>query len=124
MDRWRNVHSSSDGYVILDGWTWSRQVLAVVEFSKIQHTGSHIKKQTSESLKEVGMSDAFDEVWREVSDAGSNMANGWNGFDSGDQTCAGHKVERIPGLYVLEPEIKAMSTKRHKAAKHMKHSTV
>ena len=112
------------GYIILDGWIWSRQVLAVVEFSKIRHTGSHIKKQTSDSLKEVGMADAFDEVWRKVSDAGSNMVNGWNGFDGGDQTCADHKVERSTALYVLEPEIKAMSTKRHKAAKHMKYSTV
>lgn len=112
------------GYIIFDGWIWSRQVLAVVEFSKIRHTGSHIKKQTSDSLKEVGMADAFDEVWRKVSDAGSNMVNGWNGFDGGNQTCADHKIERSTALYVLEPEIKAMSTKRHKAAKHMKYSTV
>ena len=33
------------GYIIFDGWIWSRQVLAVVEFSKIRHTGSHVKNK-------------------------------------------------------------------------------
>ena len=112
------------GYVIFDGFIWSRQVLAVVEFSKLSHTGLQIKRTTYKALKDVGMEDCTDEVWRKVSDAGSNIKKGWNGFDGGDQTCADHKLERSTLLYTDEPEIGAMSRKRHESATHMKYSTV
>ena len=51
------------GYIIHDGWSWSRQVLAVIEFSKIKHTASKIKKSTLAGLKDVGMEDALEDVW-------------------------------------------------------------
>ena len=111
------------GYVIFDGWIWSRQVLAVVEFSKVKHTASQIKKQTIAALKGIGLEDAFEEVWRKVSDAGSNMKKGWNGFDGGNQTCADHKIERSTRIYSLEPEIAEMSKQRHDAARHLNVST-
>ena len=111
------------GYIILDGWIWSKRVLAVVEFSKMKHTASHIKKETLEALKSVGMEHAFEDVWRKVSDAGSNMKKGWSDFDGGNQICADHGIERSVLLYKKQKEILAMSTKRHGAATHMKYST-
>ena len=112
------------GYIIHDGWVWSRQVLAVAEFSKVNHTGSQIKKETFNALKAVGMDDAFEDIWRKVSDAGSNMKKGWNGFEGGNQTCADHKIERSTRLYALEPEVAEMSKARHDAARHLAVSTL
>ena len=111
------------GYVILDGFIWSKQVLAVVEFSKLKHTACQIQKKTIEALKSIGMVNTFEDVWRKVSDAGSNMKKGWSGFDGGNQTCADHKIERSVHVYNKQKKILAMCTKRHAAATHMKYST-
>ena len=76
-----------------------------------------------QALKDVGMEDAFEDVWRKVSDAGSNMKKGRNGFEGGDQTCADHKIERSTRVYALEPEVSEMSKQRHDAARHLAVST-
>ena len=99
------------GYAIFDhggdeGWVMEEVVLGVVKFSKLKHTGAHILDETQKALSEVpvGLTSMYDDVWRKVSDAGSNMKKGWRGFDSGNQTCADHKIERSVVIYMAEPE--------------------
>jgi len=92
------------GYVIRDGWVWSRCVLAVIDFSTVRHTGLEIKTKTDIALQSIGMKGGMhDECWRKVSDAGSNMKKGWRGFQGGDQTCCDHLIERTILAYSTVP---------------------
>ena len=112
------------GYTIRDDWTWSKCVLAVIDFSTDRHLACHIKSKTAEALKEVGIESMHDDVWRKVSDAGSNMKKGWQGFEGGDQTCCDHKLERSTMVYSQNPEIKAMKKRRKELTNHVNTSTV
>jgi len=53
---------------------------------------------TKQELAKVGLEDVYVEVFRKVSDAGSNMKKGWKGFEGGNQTCVDHKLERDGAL--------------------------
>ena len=57
-------------------------------------TGDNILLMTKTELAKVGLEDMYVEVFRKVSDAGSNMKKGWKGFAGGNQTCVDHKIER------------------------------
>lgn len=113
------------GYVIRDGWTWSKCVIAVVEFSTNRHTAIQIKSATAASLRDtIGMESMHDEVFRKVSDAGSNMKSGWRGFAGGDQTCCDHMIERSTMVYHQLPEIAGMKKRRKELTNHLNTSTV
>ena len=103
------------GYAIFnqDGkWDMEEIVLGVVRFNNKRHTGANIQADTEKALREVGIENMYDHVWRKVSDAGSNMKKGWRGFDGGNQTCADHKLERSVLKYMEEPEIAVMKRRR------------
>ena len=65
----------------------------------------------------------YDDVWRKVSDAGSNMKKCWRGFDGGDQTCADPKIERSVVIYQAEPEVVEMKRKRKCLTNHLVHAS-
>ena len=130
------------------GWEMEEVVLGVIKFSHLKHTGAHVLSETQKALVKVGLPSMYDDVWRKapnpnpnpnpnptcnpnstpnsnsnlgfkVSDSGSNMKKGWRGFDGGDQTCADHKIERSVVIYMAEPEVAEMKTKRKALSLHL-----
>ena len=98
------------------------EVLAVVPFSRVRHTGDEILAATRRELNEVGITDLYSEIFRKCSDAGSNIKKGWNGFEGGNQTCVDHKCEREVIKYYTEPDVGNVAADRNKLAGHLAHS--